>query len=78
LRKDVSDRGHARDVQLHHRQRRVQLAIHERALQSMAGVVDQDVDRNASLLEAPMQVDDGCNIREIDLLHHDVDAVLSA
>jgi hypothetical protein len=54
------------------------LGIHEPALQSMAGVVDQDIDRNASLLEAPMQLDDCRNIREIDLLRRDVDAVLPA
>jgi hypothetical protein len=41
----------------------------------MTGVVDQDVDRNALLAEALMQLNDCRNIREIDLLHHDVDAV---
>jgi hypothetical protein len=35
----------------------------------MTGVIDQDVDRNAFLAEAPMQLDDRRNIREIDLLH---------
>ena len=53
----MGDRGQARNIQLQHRQRRVQLAIHERALQSMTGVVDQDVDRNALLAKAPMQLD---------------------
>ena len=62
LRKDVGDRGQARDIQLHHRQCRVQLAIQERALQSVAGVVDQDVDRNVPLAEPLMQLDDGRNI----------------
>ena len=52
--------------------------IHERALQSMTGVVDQDVDCDALLADAPMQLDDCRNIRDIDLLHHDVDAVLPA
>jgi hypothetical protein len=44
----------------------------------MTGVVDQDVDRNALLAEVPMQLDDCRNIRKIDLIHHDVDAVLPA
>jgi len=41
----------------------------------VAGVIDQDVDRNLSLAKPLMQVDDCRNIREIDLLHHDIDAV---
>ena len=71
----MGDRSQARDIQLQHRQCGVQRAIHERALQSVAGVVDQDVDRNASLADPPVQLDDRGNIREIDLFHDDIDAV---
>jgi hypothetical protein len=49
-----------------------------RLSRSKTGVVDQDVDRNALLAKAPWQLDDCRNIREIDLLHHDIDAVLPA
>ncbi len=62
LREDVGDRSQARDVQLNHRQRRVQLAIQERPLQSVTGVIDQDFNRNTSLAESPMQLDDCRNI----------------
>jgi hypothetical protein len=41
----------------------------------VAGVVNQDVDRNALLAEPLMQLDDCRNIRQIDLLHDDIDAV---
>jgi hypothetical protein len=74
----MRDRRQAHDIQLQHRQCRVQRAIHERALQSVAGVVDQDVDRNALLAKPPIQVDDCRNIRKIDLLHDDIDAVMLA
>ncbi len=57
-RKNVCDRSQAYDIQLQHRPCRVQRAIHERALQSVAGVVDQNVDRYASLPEPLMQLDD--------------------
>ena len=69
-------RRQARDIELHHRQRRVQLAIHERALQAVAGVVDEDVNRNASLAKSLMQLDDCRNIRKIHLLHDDLNAEL--
>jgi hypothetical protein len=42
---------------LHHRQRVVQRAIEERALPSVTGVVDRDVDRNVSLAE-PLNLTD--------------------
>jgi hypothetical protein len=41
----------------------------------VAGVVDQDVDRNPSLAKPLMQLDDGRNIRKIDWLDDDVDAM---
>src|SRR5436853_395820 len=61
-RKNVGDGGQARDVQLHHRQHRLERSIRKGTLQSVAGVVDQDVDRNASLTESLMQLDDCRNI----------------
>ena len=42
----------------------------------MSGVVDQDVNRNASFAQPLMQLDHCRKIREIDALHHDIDAVL--
>ena len=74
LRKQVGDRSQAHHIQLQHRQCRVQRAIHERALESVVGIVYQDVDRNPSLAKPLMQLDDGRNIRKIDLLDDDVDA----
>ena len=71
----MGDRGQARNIQLHHRERGIQRAIKERALPSVTSVVDQDVDRNASFAEPLMQLDDCGKIREIDALHHDIDAV---
>jgi hypothetical protein len=71
----MSDRSQAHDIQLQHRECRVQRAIHECALQSVASVVDQDVDRNASVVDPLMQLDDCRNILQIDLLHDDFDAV---
>jgi hypothetical protein len=44
----------------------------------VASVVYQDVDRNPSLAEPLMQLDDGRNIRKIDLLDDDVDAICLA
>lgn len=52
----------ARHIQLHHREGCVQLAIQEQTLQSVARVVDEDIDRNASLAEPLMQLDDRRNI----------------
>ena len=78
LGKDVGDGGQAGDIQLHHRQRRVQRASRNGALQTMTGVVDQNVDRNAALAEPLMQLGDCRNIRKIDLLHDDLNAVLPA
>jgi hypothetical protein len=78
LGKYMGDRSQARHIQLQHCQCRVQLSIDERTLQSMAGVVDQDVDGNALVVEALMQLEDCCNVREISWLHHDLDAVLPA
>ena len=49
-------RGQAGDVQLHHREGRVERCIEERSLQSVAGVVDQDVDRDALVAQARMQL----------------------
>lgn len=74
--KDVGGRGQARNIQLHHRECGVQRAIEERALASVPGVVDQDIDRNASFAKPLMQLEDGSKIREIDALNHDIDAVL--
>ena len=42
----------------------------------MAGVVDQDVDLNAALTETLVQLDDRRNVRQIDLLHDDLDVEL--
>jgi hypothetical protein len=58
----VGDGGQARDVQLHHRQQCVEWSIRKRTLQSVASVVDQDVDLNSPLTEPLMQLDDGRNI----------------
>ncbi|MPN50517.1 hypothetical protein SDC9_198144 [bioreactor metagenome] len=44
----------------------------------MAGVIDQDFDGNAAFAEAPMQLGNGSNVREIDWLDHDFAAVLPA
>ena len=47
-------------------------------MQSAAGVVDQDVDRNAPLAQPLLQPDDGRDIGKINLLHDDLNAVLLA
>ncbi len=78
LRENVRDSGQACDVQLHHRQRRIQLAIQERALQSVPGIIDQDVNFNASLAKSLLQSNDCRDIGKIHLLHNDLDAVLLA
>ena len=74
----MGDGGQARHIQLDHRQRRVQRGIQERGLQPVAGVVNQNVDRNASLTEPLVQLDDCCYIRKIYLLHNDINAGLLA
>jgi hypothetical protein len=44
----------------------------------MAGVVDQDVDRNAPVTEARMESNNCRDIGKINLLNNDLDAVLLA
>src|SRR5204863_807863 len=76
LGKNMGDRGQARDIELHHRQCRIEFAVDEWPLQTVAGVVDQDVDLNAALTETLVQLDDRRNVRQIDLLHDDLDVEL--
>jgi hypothetical protein len=78
LRENMSDGGQTRDIQLHHRQDRVERCVCKRALQSVAGVVDQNIDRNAALTETLLQANDCRNIGKIDLLYDDFRAVLLA
>src|SRR4051794_11546388 len=68
LRKDVGDRGQARDIELHHGEGCIELAVDEGALQAVAGVIDQEIDLNATLMEPLVQLNDRRNVREIDLL----------
>jgi hypothetical protein len=44
----------------------------------MAGVVDQDVDRDATVTQPLMQPDNCPDIGKINLLHHDLNAMLLA
>jgi hypothetical protein len=44
----------------------------------MAGVVDQDVNRNAPFAQPFLQSDDGRDIGKINLLHNDLNPVLLA
>ena len=74
----MGDRSQARDIQLHHRQHSVERSVGERTLQSVPGVVDQDVNCNASLAKPLLQSDDCRDIGKINLLHNDLDAVFLA
>jgi hypothetical protein len=78
LREHVRDSGQARDVQLHHRQHRVERSVRKRSLQAVTGVVDQDVNRNAPLVESFLQSNDCRDIGKIHLLHNDLNTVLLA
>ena len=78
MRENVGDGGQARDVQLHHRQHRIERSVRKWALQSMAGVVDQDVNRNVPLAESFLQSNDCRDIGKINLLHDDLNLVLLA
>src|ERR1044071_6561691 len=77
-RENGGEGGQTRDIQLHHRQHRVERSVGKRALQSMASVVDQDVYRNAPFAKPLLQLDDGGDIGKIDLLHNDLNSVLLA
>jgi hypothetical protein len=50
--------------------------VKEWSLQAMTGVVDQDLNRDSALAKACVQPGDGGNVRQIDLLHDDIGAVL--
>jgi hypothetical protein len=75
---NVGDGGKACDVQLHHRQCRVERSVGKRTLQSVPGVVDQDVNRNAPLAQPLLQSDDCRDIGKVNLLHNDLNPVLLA
>jgi hypothetical protein len=47
-------------------------------LQAVAGVVDQNIDRNSPIAESFMQAHGRRDIGEVNLLHHDLTAVLLA